>query len=272
MSNLLSYVEIGKKIEECHGKNCRAVAFLPIGCTEQHGPFLPIQTDTIISENISKCLSGALSHNYWGYVFPAICYTPTKSNANYPGTVSVDEESLRQYVRQVCKGILKADFDALILISGHGPVDPSLNEVSFNLVHEQYLEKKTAVRPVIALSVYSCKSMLEQKFGQKPGQHADWRELLYLVHILGDNYFDETKINDIRAFQRKNTFPLEESPVLGVPIELRSVQGVIGNPTPVSENDWHDSARMAWDATIKYLADSVQSKLNNFWEKGAKVC
>jgi creatinine amidohydrolase len=98
MSFLLSFLEIEKKIERCHGRSGKAVAFIPIGCTEQHGPFLPIQTDTIIAENVSRYLSDAISGNDWGYVFPAICYAPTKSNTNFAGTVSVDEEPFRQYV------------------------------------------------------------------------------------------------------------------------------------------------------------------------------
>jgi len=268
---MLSYVEIERKITECHTKKGKSVAILPVGCTEQHGPFLPIQTDTIISENVSKYLSAAISGNDWSYVFPPVCYTPTKSNANYAGTVSVEEEQLRQYVKQICKSILKAGFDAIVLVSGHGPADPSLNEISFNLVHEQYAQK-VVVRPVIVLSIYSCKSILEKRFSQKSGQHADWRELLYLVYILGADYFDERKINDIIAFQRDNTFTVEEFPVFGVPMELRSVQGVIGDPTPASEEDWNDLARLAWEETIKYLTDLLKQKLNNFWNKDTKVC
>lgn len=272
MSNLLSYVEIEKKIEECHKKESKAVAFFPIGCTEQHGPFLPIQTDTIISEYVSRYLSDALSDNYWGYVFPAISYTPTKSNANYAGTVSVDEEQLRQYVKQICNSILRADFDAIVLVSGHGPVDSSLNEISFNLVHEQYVKKNSIIKPVLVLSLYECRSMLENKLGQKSGQHADWRELLYLVYILGDNYFDKKKVNNIIDFQRKNSFPIKESPVFGVPMELRSVQGVIGDPTPILKKDWNDLARIAWDETIMHLTDLLKRKLNSFWNKEATLC
>lgn len=264
MSGLLSYIEIEKKIEECHNKKSKALAFLPIGCTEQHGPFLPIQTDTIISENVSRCLSEAISDDYWGYVFPAICYTPTKSNANYVGTVSVDEEQLRQYVGQICSSILSSAFDAIVFVSGHGPVDPSLNEISFNLVHEQYFKRNSVIKPVFVLSVYECRSVLEHKLGQKSGQHADWRELLYLVYILGNDYFDKKKINDLSDFQRKNSFPLKESPVIGIPMELRSVQGVIGDPTPTLEGEWNDLAVVAWEETIKHLTDLLKRKLNSF--------
>jgi creatinine amidohydrolase/Fe(II)-dependent formamide hydrolase-like protein len=272
MFPLLSYLEIEKKIEGCHDRRCKAVAFFPIGCTEQHGPFLPIQTDTIIAENVSRSLSDAISDKNWGYVFPAICYTPTKSNTNFTGTVSVDEELLRQYVKQICSNILTTGFDAIVLVSGHGPADSSLIEISFNLVHEQYAKKCPTVKPVFVLSLNECKVIVENKFEQKSGQHADWRELLYLVYILGNTYFDNKKVNDIIEFQRLHSFPIKKYPVFGVPMELRSVQGVIGDPTPAVKEDWNDLAKIAWAETINHLTHLLKHKLNCFWSKDTSLC
>jgi creatinine amidohydrolase/Fe(II)-dependent formamide hydrolase-like protein len=269
---LLSYLDIEKNIEGCHSRRGKAVAFFPIGCTEQHGPFLPIQTDTIIAEHVARYLSDAVGDNHWGYVYPAICYTPTKSNTNFAGTVSVDEEQFRQYVKQICYNIVRADFDAIVLISGHGPADPSLNEISFNLVHEQYVKKCPVVKPVFVLSLHESRVIVENKLGQKSGQHADWRELLYLVYILGNKYFDDKKMSDIIEFQRMHSFPLKEYPVSGVPMELRSVQGVIGDPTPAAEGDWKDLAKIAWEETISHLANSLKRKFNLFWNEDASSC
>lgn len=272
MTLLLSHLDIEKKIQECHSRKGKAVAFFPIGCTEQHGPYLPIQTDTLIAENVSRSISDAICGHDWGYVFPAISYTPTKSNTNYAGTVSVDEELLRQYVKQICSSILKADFDAIVLVSGHGPADSSLKEISFNLVHEQYAQKYSTVKPVFVLSLHECRFIVENTFGQKSGQHADWRELLYLVYILGDTYFDHKKIHDIMEFQRANSFPIQEYPVFGVPMELRSVQGVIGDPTPALEGNWNDLSKIAWEETIRQLTHTVKRKLDRFWNQDASSC
>lgn len=270
MSSLFSSVKIKNKIEECHNRKGKAIAFFPVGCTEQHGPLLPIQTDTIISEGVSSYLSDAIGDNHWGYVFPAISYSPTKSNTNYAGTVSVDEETLRQYIKQICNSTLGTGFDAIVLVSGHGPVDPSLNEISFNLVHEQYVKKNLVIKPVFVLSIYACRSILENKFGQQSGQHADWREFLYLLHILGNNYFDKKKIDELIAFQKENSFTIKKSPVFGVPMELRSVQGVMGDPIPISNGDWGDLARTAWEETTEHLTGLLRQKLNDFWD--ATLC
>lgn len=269
---MLSFAEIDDRINGCHKKARKAIAFVAIGCTEQHGPFLPIQTDTLISENVSLHLAEAINDEFWGYVLPSISYAPTKSNANYSGTFSVDEEPFRQYVKQICKSILNSHFDALALISGHAPANPSLNELSFNLVLEQYNRKDTVKKPVLMISLLECKSILEQKFGQRIGLHADWRELLYLVYILGNKYFDDKRTNDIMDFQRNNSFPLINSPVLGIPMELRSVQGIIGDPTPNSKEDWGVLARIAWDETISHLTALLKQKLNVFWEKEGFAC
>jgi len=272
MTRLLSYLDIEKKIKDCHDRKGKAVAFFPVGCTEQHGPHLPIQTDTLIAENVSRSVSDALGDPHWGYVFPSISYTPTKSNINYPGTVSVDEDLLRQYVKQLCHCVLKSDFDAIILVSGHGPADPSLNEISFNIVHEQYAQKDPTVKPVFVLSLRECRFIVENRLGQKSGQHADWRELLYLVYILGNAYFDHKKVHDITEFQRTNSFPIQEYPVFGVPMEMRSVQGVLGDPTPASEENWNDLAKISWEETIRQLTHTARCKLDRFWNKDASSC
>lgn len=272
MQNLLSYVRIENKLQDCHENNGKAIAFLPVGCTEQHGPFLPIQTDTIIAENITRHLSDVMRSNYWGYVFPPISYTPTKSNSNYAGTASVNEDQFRLYVKQICSNILEADFDAIVIVCAHSTADASLNEICFNLVHEQYVAKKPVIKPVMAISLYSCRTILEDKFGQKTGQHADWRELLLLVYILGNSYFDKNMIDNITAFQKGNSFQVSESHVYGVPVELRSVQGVIGNPTLESKEDWNDLAKMAWEETINHLSELLHKKLNGYWSLRANVC
>lgn len=267
MHNLLSSAEIENKIKYSHNNNKKTLAIIPVGCTEQHGPFLPIQADTIISENFSRHLTDAISGSYWGYVFPAICYTPTKSNSNYAGTVSVGENQLRHYVIQICESMLGQEFDAIILVSGHGPVDPSLNEICFNLVHEQYLQKCSMIKPVLLVSLSECRTILEKKFGQKSGKHADWIEMLYLMYILGEHFFDQKKLDDILDFQKKNSFSITDPPVLGIPMEFKSVQGVIGDPAPASNENWNILAKIAWNEAIEYFKSSLQQKLSAFWSK-----
>jgi len=267
MNQYLSFREIDHHISKCHTKGSKSIAIIPIGCTEQHGPFLPIETDTIIAQNISFALSKKINQNYWSYVFPAISYTPTKSNLHYLGTVSVDEELLRNLVKQSCQCILNSKFDAIVLLSGHAPADPSIREVSFNLVHNQYYSKKEVIKPVFVISLFESRHIIEKTFQQKSGKHADWTELLYLFHILGSKYFNDDKINEIIKFKKQNTFEVRESLVFGVPVEQRSVQGVIGEPTPASAENWKVLGEIVWEKTVSHLASLFEQNLNDYYKK-----
>lgn len=272
MTRWISSFELTEKIRECQGREGRAVAFLPVGCTEQHGPFLPVQTDSLIAEAVAEDLSGRVEGPHWAQVFPAVGYAPTKSNADYPGTVSVDEEPFRHYLRDIGESLLRSDFDALVFVSGHGPADLSLKEIAFNLVHEQFAARAPAVKPVFVVSLSEFRPRLEKKFGQKPGRHADWVELLALVHLLGSDYFDSKRIAAIQDFQKRHSFEIEAAPVLGIPLQYRSVQGVVGDPAPLASENWKDLAQDAWEETLRFLAEDLKEKMKKFWSGEFRAC
>lgn len=258
---LYSYSEIGDKINEARRSGGRAIAFIPVGCTEQHGPFLPIQTDTLIAEKMAEDIAGKMEEGVWGFVYPSVCYTPAKSNANYPGTVSVEEDTLRQYVKQIAQGVFNSGFDCLVFVSGHGSVDPSLNEVCFNIVHGQYECGSKKIRPAILMSLNQCRGMLEKVLQHPAGRHADWIEFLMMVHILGREYFDDQRIERIKRFKEENVFQIHPSAVLGVPLELRSVDGVLGDPVPGQQGGWEALSDLAWDKTVDYLVGLLKKEL-----------
>lgn len=269
ISSLLSYLEMEKGIKDCHRKGQKAIAYLPVGCIEQHGPFLPVETDSLIAKKVAEdmaiCLEGK---KYWGYVFPTIHYTPTQSNINYIGTISIPDENFRNYARQVCAAIMKSPFDALAVVSGHGPADHSLKEIGFWQVNEQFEKGMKPIRPVITMSISECSTLLEKRFRQKPGRHADWREFLMLYLLLGEEYFDKDRLNALKSFKQNNNFIISTSSIYGVPVELRSTQGVIGEPLPNCDADLRMLAEELWNYLIKHLSEGLHNELKSFFESG----
>ena len=172
-----------------------SIAFLPIGCIEQHGPFLPVETDSIIAESITKELTIKLKElNFNSYKFSPIHYTPTKSNRNFTGTISVQESSFRNYLRDLCKSMLNSRFDVLVLVCTHGPADNSVIEVAFNLIDEQFNYNKKDIKPVITVLTSDWNSIIEKELKYQSGKHADWREFLLLYKVLGKEYFTDKLI------------------------------------------------------------------------------
>lgn len=91
------------------------VVLVPIGSTEQHGPHLPIATDTIVAEE----LAGRAVHRTDGLmVGPTIGVTASGEHAGFPGTLSVGNEVMASIVLELVRS---ADWAAgVVLVNAHG--------------------------------------------------------------------------------------------------------------------------------------------------------
>ena len=87
------------------------VLLVPVGATEQHGPHLPLGTDTAIAATVAA-RSGLP-------VAPALPYGASGEHETFPGTVSVGTEILAAVVvelgRSACRFARR-----LVLVNGHG--------------------------------------------------------------------------------------------------------------------------------------------------------
>jgi len=91
-----------------------AVALLPVGSYEQHGPYLPFATDTLIAVAIAADLAAS----YPVRRLPAITVSCSHEHAAWPGTLSISAPTLSLVVRDIA-GSLPAG-TALVLVNGHG--------------------------------------------------------------------------------------------------------------------------------------------------------
>src|SRR5438876_855558 len=68
----------------------KAVAILPVGAVEAHGPHLPLATDVIIAETMARAAAARLAARGHDVVLlPPLAYTAAAFAAGFPGTVSL---------------------------------------------------------------------------------------------------------------------------------------------------------------------------------------
>lgn len=91
-----------------------AVHLLPLGSTEPHGPHAPLATDTIISVGICQRAAERLRGEVDVLVLPAVPYGVTRYGADFPGAVSISEETLRSLVTEIA-----ANFERVVLVNSH---------------------------------------------------------------------------------------------------------------------------------------------------------
>lgn len=96
-----------------HGRG--RVLVVPLGATEQHGPHLPIDTDTRIACVLAERLAERRDDVV---IAPPIPYGSSGEHAEFPGTLSIGQEALELVIVELVRS---ADhFDGVVLLSGHG--------------------------------------------------------------------------------------------------------------------------------------------------------
>jgi mycofactocin system creatininase family protein len=90
------------------------VLAVPLGSTEQHGPHLPLDTDTRISVALAERLA---ARRPGVVVAPAVPYGSSGEHAGFPGTLSIGQEALELVVVELVRS---ADGAAgVLLVCGH---------------------------------------------------------------------------------------------------------------------------------------------------------
>ncbi|TDC68063.1 mycofactocin biosynthesis peptidyl-dipeptidase MftE [Actinomadura sp. GC306] len=98
-----------------------ALVLVPVGSTEQHGPHLPLSTDTVIAEAVAARAAGVLRAEAAGAVLvaPAIAYGASGEHAGFPGTISIGHEALHAVVVETVRSLAEWA-GRVVLVNGHG--------------------------------------------------------------------------------------------------------------------------------------------------------
>src|SRR5487761_29463 len=98
----------------------RAIALVPIGATEQHGPHLPTGTDTFHTEDVVWRAANVLSGSVPVVVAPALPFGSSEHHVPFGATISLSSAVFYGVVRDVCESIIRSGFSRIFLVNGHG--------------------------------------------------------------------------------------------------------------------------------------------------------
>ncbi len=191
------------------------VVVLPLGSCEQHGPHLPLDTDT----RIALALGGALAERRAGVlVGPALGIGASWEHHGFPGLLSITSGLLTEVLVEVVRS---ADWaGGVVVVSGHGGNIGGLAAAVVRLRDEG--------RQVLAWCPTS--AVVQRVLGDAAGHdhHAGRSETSMLLAL------DATAVDEARA-EAGWTGPLEE--VLTTGVAALSPNGVLGDPTGASAQE-----------------------------------
>jgi creatinine amidohydrolase len=99
------------------------VLVVPLGSLEQHGPHLPLDTDT----RIATALAAGLAARCAGVsVAPAIAYGASGEHAGFPGTLVVGHEVLADLLVELVRSA-RSSFAGVVIVNAHGGNEEALS-------------------------------------------------------------------------------------------------------------------------------------------------
>ena len=161
------------------------VVLLPFGTIEDHGPHLPINTDNVIVEAI--CLEAARRAAGDVLVMPLVAYGLDEHHMDFPGTVSVDIQTLLAYVADVASSVARHGFTHVLIVNGHGSNEPIADLAARRVVLETgaicgAMSPNAAIDPTLAEPVFS-----EMRQSAPGGvAHAGEYETAMMLHLRPD--------------------------------------------------------------------------------------
>ena len=95
-----------------------AQVLVPVGSTEQHGPHLPLDTDTVIAQAVCRRVAERLDDPRV-LIAPAIAFGSSGEHQGFPGTVSIGTETLKLVMVELVRS-LRIWAGRVVLVNGHG--------------------------------------------------------------------------------------------------------------------------------------------------------
>jgi len=94
--------------------NKKQVAVIPVGSIEQHGPHLPVSTDSDIVTEVAK----KISEKYGYLLLPTLNYGVSYEHAPF-FNLSIRESTLRTILTDLCTSLLSNNIKTVFIINGH---------------------------------------------------------------------------------------------------------------------------------------------------------
>lgn len=99
------------------------LVLVPLGSIEQHGPHLPLDTDTVIAAAVAHGVAEELPGTW---VAPALSYGSSGEHQSFPGTASVGTAALTHVLVELVRS-LRTWAQRVVVVNAHGGNVAALN-------------------------------------------------------------------------------------------------------------------------------------------------
>lgn len=233
-----------KQIAELGNRN--AWALLPIGSIEQHGPHLPVGTDSLLLKEILRLALEKYKPGFPVVVLPILEFGKSIEHRDYPGTVSFSTRTMLAILDDFASSLTSANIKRLAIINSHGGNTALINGYLLDLRSNYNIE-------VIAIHLSTIYRNVEREFKDMIGDffHACGLETSLALSLFPEfvNMSEVPTAHDDDPSKFHRLISLRDKVSMGWSAREISSSGAIGQP-------WLANAEVG-----EKLADKITSAL-----------
>ncbi|MFZ3560411.1 MULTISPECIES: creatininase family protein [unclassified Streptomyces] len=210
------------------------VVIIPAGAYEQHGPGMPIATDTIRAERIADLVGARLAGRV--VIGPPLPVGVSPHHMAFAGTVTLTTTTFAAVVREYVESLRRHGWRRFLVLTGHGGNNATLTTVAQDLL-VSHPDVRFAWTPVTALASGVVAGMGVSEVHGHSGE-AETAQMLCLAPELVHR--DRLKPGSVSMDELKPEARLARSfsqPTLTLPYDELSANGVLGDPTSATAED-----------------------------------
>jgi creatinine amidohydrolase len=238
-----------------------AVALVPVGAHEQHGPHLPLATDTLIAEALTRMAADRLPRDVLPWLLPAVPLGKSIEHLGFPGTVSLSTTTILAVCLDIARSAAASGVRAIVFVNGHGGNPEVLQLATRDIRAEVEIPAYTVHAPSLPLPV----QLIEQMPRPDLDVHAGFYETSVLLALAPDAVRMADAMPDgltaADALDRLHRLPLDGPVALPWRSSDLTRSGIIGDPRGANA-EW---GRQALEAQAGVLATVITSFAGLAW-------
>lgn len=109
------------------------VAVVMVGATEQHGPHLPLGTDSVIGQGLVEAACAQLPDDVSVLLMPPIVVGASDEHGHFPGTISLPPEVMSAHLTAYGEALDRAGIARWVIVNAHGGNAGVIESVAISL-------------------------------------------------------------------------------------------------------------------------------------------
>jgi creatinine amidohydrolase len=147
------------------------IVLIPMASLEQHGPHLPLSTDTVTAYEVSKRAAEQADVLYTPTVWTGYSPQHMRGAGQGMGTITIRAETLNSLLYDIARSLIHHGFNKLVFVNGHGSnvkvIDPVLRKIRYDTGAMVAFYKPYAERYMGLI-----KDLMENPPEETPGWHS----------------------------------------------------------------------------------------------------